>query len=343
MSKLFKLKEWLTVLEAARHLSGVFEEEVTEADVLRLALDSRLRLSVYFVNHAKGRCGNVISWEETDWRLCPDSDDFPGGRLMKMGGKATTGECRPCPKKLETLYNELPVNERENYYPMMRSLDIDGERFLTLSDTVTTLSGVWDLPMIGAERWDVEHKYQNLTGGPEVTLSNLDGAFVQSHDGLVICQLQEDFDDNEFQSGSKAALEELKQRIAVEGIKRKQADALLKQHAENRKVFLEKRKGRSAKEKYYPAGGMPQDSVLVVRTEALREFEKAISNRAEPAVRDESLTAVIAALLAQWPNGKPPTGKDLEKAAQAIGLKISDDTIRKALKAARDLAPSLSA
>ncbi len=60
-------------------------------------------------------------------------------------------------------------------------------------------------------------------------------------------------------------------------------------------------------------------------------------------LRDDSLVAVIAALLAQWPGGKPPSGKDLEKAAQAVGLKISDDTIRKALKAARDLAPSLPA
>jgi hypothetical protein len=60
-------------------------------------------------------------------------------------------------------------------------------------------------------------------------------------------------------------------------------------------------------------------------------------------VRDDSLIVVIAALLAQWPNGKLPTGKDLEKAAQTIGLKISDDTIRKALKAARDIAPSLPA
>jgi hypothetical protein len=38
-SKLFKLKKWLTVPEAARHLSTLFEEAVSEADVLRLVLD----------------------------------------------------------------------------------------------------------------------------------------------------------------------------------------------------------------------------------------------------------------------------------------------------------------
>lgn len=158
-----------------------------------------------------------------------------------------------------------------------------------------------------------------------------------------MCQLQEDFDDNEFQMGSNAALEKLKLRIVVEGMKPKKADALLKQHEENRKVFQEERKSKPAKENYYPASGMPEDSVLVVRTEALRDFEKAISNQPTPVVRDESLIAVIAALLAQWPNRKPPSGKDLEKAAQSIGLKISDDTIRKALKAAQEIAPSLTA
>ena len=57
MSKLFNLKEWLTVADAARHLSIVLGEEVTEADVLRLGLDGRLRLSAYFVNGTSVRCG----------------------------------------------------------------------------------------------------------------------------------------------------------------------------------------------------------------------------------------------------------------------------------------------
>ena len=50
MKKLLKLREWLTVPEAAGHLSILFGEDVTEADVLRLALDGHLTLSVNFVN-----------------------------------------------------------------------------------------------------------------------------------------------------------------------------------------------------------------------------------------------------------------------------------------------------
>lgn len=57
--------------------------------------------------------------------------------------------------------------------------------------------------------------------------------------------------------------------------------------------------------------------------------------------RDNSLICTLAALLAAWPGGAIPSGKDLEKAAQSLGLTLSDDTIRKALKAAQEAAPSL--
>ncbi len=67
MSKLFKLKEWLIIPEAARHLSAVFDEEVNEADILRLALDKHLKLSVNFVNKAYAKRGKVVTLEDTIW------------------------------------------------------------------------------------------------------------------------------------------------------------------------------------------------------------------------------------------------------------------------------------
>ncbi|WP_284447509.1 hypothetical protein [Fluviibacter phosphoraccumulans] len=60
-----------------------------------------------------------------------------------------------------------------------------------------------------------------------------------------------------------------------------------------------------------------------------------------PVPRDSSLITTIAALMAAWPGGTPPSGKELEKAAQSLGLTISDDTIRKVLSAAREIAPTL--
>jgi len=59
------------------------------------------------------------------------------------------------------------------------------EQVGNLSRKVVSIADIWDLPMIGSERLDVEHLYQQLTGGPEVTLTGMDGAFVEREDGVV--------------------------------------------------------------------------------------------------------------------------------------------------------------
>ena len=275
MSKLFKLKEWLTVADAARHLSIAFGEDVTEADVLRLALDGRLHLSVYFVNHATARCGNVVGLEEVEWRLFP----CPPGRggLPQSADESSVAPRLRAPAKLLALLKDVPTAEWPNLLPIPSGLNIDEDRFLELSDGVTTLRGVWDLPMIGNERLDIEHEYQNFTGGPAVTLQGLDGAFVEGRDGQI-CQLQENFDENEYQTGSSAHLERLKQHIAENSIKGADAESLLNRHKEQRKEFLERQRARPAKDNHYPAGGLPKDAVIVVRTKALREFEQSLND-----------------------------------------------------------------
>jgi len=58
MSKLFKLKKWLTIEDTAKHLTSIFDEPVKDYDVLRFALDGHLEISVNLVNHATARkCG----------------------------------------------------------------------------------------------------------------------------------------------------------------------------------------------------------------------------------------------------------------------------------------------
>jgi hypothetical protein len=349
MGKLFNLKEWLTVADAARHLAIAFGEEVTEADVLRLALDKRLRLSVYFVNHTRARCGKVVAWDETEWRLFPNLDELRTGlaksreRLTAIRDAPKPEEWRPCPRKLQALLDDIPDAEKAEFSPLLSSLNLDGERFLTLSDDLTTLRDVWDLPMIGAEALDVEHKFQNRTDGPAVTLVNIDGAFVEGPDG-VMCQLQESYDENEYQAGSLAALEQLKQRIIVEDIKPRQADVLLKRHAEQRKAFLEERKGRPARDNYFPAGGLPKDAVLVVRTESLRDFEAAMDRA--PTATDKPLTTkerrtlltIIAALCdySAIKHQERGAASQIAKLTEAIGAPVTDDTVRTVLARVSD-------
>ena len=49
-----KVREWLTLDEAAQHLSLVMNETLNKAHVLRLGLDGHLKLSVYLPHGSSG-------------------------------------------------------------------------------------------------------------------------------------------------------------------------------------------------------------------------------------------------------------------------------------------------
>ncbi len=344
MKKLFKLKEWLSVTDAARHLTIAFGEEVTEADVLRLALDGHLKLSVNFVNHAKAKRGQIVSWEETEWLFVPP--------LIKTSTKDKDQEeksdnRRKVPPKLRELWERAPIDEREEWMPILRSIDIDGQRFLNMSDDIITLTGVWDLAMVGNEKLDIEHTYQKFIGGPAVTLQNIDGVFVYKSDKEMY-QLQEDYDDNQYKSGSTAQLECMKQEIANGFIEKSEAERLLNQYKEDRKKFLEERKSNPESESYYQAGGIPKDSALVVRTDSLREFEQKITETPEEIIEKPLATTernsllTIIGLMAKDGYGndlsKPyPLAKEIQQAAELQGIKISDDTIADKFKDAKKI------
>lgn len=245
MSKLFSLKEWVTLSDAAKHLSAVFGEDVIEADILHFALDGRLTISVNFVNGTRARYGRIVGPEGIEWMDLPN---------------------------LSRIHDpDAPMTRH------MRSLKLYDHRdeYINLGEEVISIDGVWDLPLLGGDRLDIEHEFQRLIGGHAVTSINLDGSFVQRGD--LVCQLQEDYDDNEYQSGSTAGLAKLKRYIDEENLSTKEGEALLKTHAEKRKKFLTDRKERPAREGYYPAGGLPKDCNLIVRTTNLASFIQSVS------------------------------------------------------------------
>lgn len=200
MNKLFKLKKWLTVPETAKHLSGILEEKVVEADVLRLALDRHLRLSVNLVNGSVAKSGRIIPIHAA--RKVPSID--PSCDQMIVLG-----------------------------------IQVSPDEIFDLDKDVVEISGVWDLPMLGGEEIYVEHKYQKATKGPAVTATDLNGVFLRNQREVLV-QLQADWaDDRWFKDRAKG-------------------------------------KGLNDPERYFPASTLPKDAVLVVRTEALREFETSI-------------------------------------------------------------------
>jgi hypothetical protein len=157
LKKLLKLKNWLTVPDAARHLSILFGEDVSEADVLRFALDGHLTLSLDFINSAAAQCGKIIPLRDAKIKIVQTGD-----------GKS---------------YRSINGIRRND----VNVISFDGE--------LTFIEGVWDLAMHGAERKEIEHKYRLLTDGPAVDLGQEDGILVNRPDGTW-AQLLRTFDDS---------------------------------------------------------------------------------------------------------------------------------------------------
>lgn len=316
LNKLYQLRKWLTLQEAAQQLATLVGEAVCEADVLRLGLDGHLKLSVNFVNHAKARHGRIIPIEEAQY------EEFPS-------------EFRP----------KHSVTEENKGKPIrvMQGIKLDDKRVLNLDNDVVTLNDVYDLAMLGSELLDIEHKYQILTNGPEITLQGLDGAFV-TNEANTMYQLLESFDDNEYQAGTNGRLRELELEIITNNIKPAKAKALLAKHGEDRQIFLAKAKERRdsgrASENYFPAGGLPEDCVIVIRTEALREFEQSVNGKPVPTEKPLTTTErntllTIIAALCDYSDIEPKArgaAQQIANLTEELGAPVTDDTIHKALR-----------
>lgn len=287
MSKLLKFKDWLNLQDAAQHLSIMAGEKVTVPDVLRLALDGHLTLSVNIVNAVYARPGTIK--EASEARHVDMPIDLSAAVKAKAPGEYQGGWQKLC-----------------------MGIPLAGTtKVIDLEKGVVRLRGVYDIPMIGGDRLDVEHEFQMLTDGPRVDMQSLDGAFLEG-DNEVLLQLQEHFEDNEFHD--KKSL----------------------------------KKPWSHPDNFYPAGGLPDDAVLVVRTDSLMEMRERLLEQDEAATtandgvstreRNTLLKMVLGMAIGGY--GFAPEAARSEVPGeiagdlQKQGLDVSDDTVRKYLKEA---------
>jgi hypothetical protein len=279
LKKLLNLKPWLTLSDAARHLGILFDDDVSEADVLRFGLDRYLTLSVNFVNHAYGRPGRLVPISEAKRTSVPSLD---------------TGEV---------------IQFFDGYL-------MDDDNVIEWEDKIISLAGVWDLAMVSAETIDVERQYQQLTDGPPVDLCCWDGPIVCIGDGLY-CEVRVRFSDEEI---ARFSSKEEKSSSTSKSLNNK-TNALER--------FLNPRN-------YFPAGALPNDSVLVVRTSALKELEALVSQQEQrpekPIERRErmSLLVIIAALakMAKIDVTKPSAAAiAIETQTELMGTRVASRTI----------------
>ncbi len=150
MSKLFKLKEWLTLDEAANHLSSAFGEPVTVADIYRLALDNYIILSANFINLAGAKKVELIKATDLKYRIVIPKGikDFPEDKCFRV-----------------------PFNAK---YPISKEYWLKSKE-----PKLFMIKGLWDLPLIGDEKLTIEQLYQQKTSGLSIKEEPIKGVFVQ--------------------------------------------------------------------------------------------------------------------------------------------------------------------
>ena len=252
MSKLFKLKKWLTVAESATYLSLAFSETVTESDIYRLVLDRHLTLSVNLVNHGYARTGRSVGIDDVDFYM---SDNLVLASIN------------------ETVDRIIKIRGEDPFHKIISSAAIGENQYFKfdVKNDFTRVGGIWDLVMVGNNSLNIEHMFQVLTGGPEITLTYLDGIFLSQPSGEV-CELQVSVDENEYQTGSNAALREIHEQIGSGSLNGKNAKKALADHKEQRVEYLSNVRSNPKKDDYEPASIMPKDELAIgLLTKALAD------------------------------------------------------------------------
>ncbi len=160
MGKLLNLRSWFDLHDAATILASSFGEKVSDVDVLRLALDKQLTISIRVINEAYGRECREIQPNDIEWKEIPSLD---GDRMLKM-----------------------PASGKILYFR-------DINTFYHIDGPVYSLNGIFDLPMIGGEQVDVEHRFNQIQFQPIPTAVSLEGVMIRSPEGKIY-ELQSRYD-----------------------------------------------------------------------------------------------------------------------------------------------------
>lgn len=318
MSKLLKLKEWLTLDEAIIHLSKIIDEPVIIADLYRFALDGALTLSVNFVNGAFGLKGKWLK----------DSDIANKSELQIALCSSGKGFSLKSPNS-----NEMFVSS---------------DRWISWNDDIEPIIGVYDLTMKGDESLDVKAHYHNLTSRINVKRSYNYGVLLQQ-DGEVF-QLYKHFKSDEYNVGDLYDQIFPPQKIVIsdtfEVVKRKvccpsNVEGLDFTHYK----FFNKIIKNIIDMYFVPSSSLAeQDVEFVIRTKELTRFiqsldEKPQADKPLATVERNSLLILIRALLAEQRISASDRGiaSAIKLMIEKTGMAMSENTIRKILNQVTDL------
>lgn len=311
MKKLFKLKRWLTLPDAARYLSGVLEEDVSEADVLQLALDEYLDVSVHFINPVLVR-------------------------EMKVVPAASAARYLP------RMAPPPPGHDRPIFVEAFQGIRLEGDKYLEHDPYAVPIhvTGVWDLVLFTNGELSVQQRLQELIGGPHV-------AGRDPTEGIYLVYPDQDRRD-EAEAPDSASDDDLGPVYQLlnpgpsSGLPRMSQNFGISALAASDDVEIKLTRGPSF------ARTLPDDCTLVVRTDALRDFLHHHADtgtglsaaQSHPHV-SEKLSRMIQASERFWANADPnDRGTHPENVVVAAWLEERGFSMTLADKAATILRPA---
>jgi len=260
-SRIYNLKKWLTLEDAAAYVSRSLGEACSVADLLQLSLDGHVVISVNFVNHAKANLGAMVKAPLAKMRLYASTSKSEHSSEIQALAGDLEAKIDPAERAVWFRDNLERVNQIGGIFAYVGD-QVDRDRILEWQSGLETIDGIWDIPNFGGARLDVEHALQALIDGPEVTLSCLGGTVVVDETGTRFARLMEPFEHPPKGDTDEGAAN----------------------------LFR-----RSARD-YFPCGGLPDDAVMVVRPLALDKFI-ADSNATVASVQKDVGTREKAGLL----------------------------------------------
>lgn len=262
MSKLFKVKQWVTAQQALEFLSLQLGEEVTTLDILQLAVARKLKISVKLDHRVPARLGTTVPFKDVPTYQLPSLREGEGAVTVVDG------------------YCLAPREECKDDTP-----------FACFEKEVRYIDGIWDLAMMGNEAIQITNALQGEMGAEFLDLINIEGTFLCRPDGIY-ANLQERFAPEDSAKG------------------------------------------------FYPADGLPENSVLVFRTAELHRFiaeidtaqlvEKPLETRER-----NTLYLIIAALCRDAGHDLAKSSKTaltIQSTLDSMGVNVGESTIRGHLK-----------
>lgn len=162
MNKLFRLKNWLTIEETAKRLSLTMEEEVTATDCLQLALDGHLTISA-LLNESRYAVLSVMEKTTRRKELRPITiREEANGIVVSITGGSD---------------DEIFIPNKE--------LDFEFHEPRRVGDIFNLSHGVYDLPMLGCEEFDVMHLFDLKQGREPRTFHRIEGSFLLINENIV--------------------------------------------------------------------------------------------------------------------------------------------------------------